>query len=806
MEEIPEAVTQIIDGVVFTATGPCYINKWNRYDPTYDTPIQEWVNEAGDRTWLPCTNPTVDGIEAPEEEQIDWWTEEEVVAEETVELIDVPIEPVELLEEVVIEAPEAVPETQTLDGILYTATGPCYNDKWNKYSPTYNTPLQEWHGTDGSKKWLPCLNPTVDGIEGPESEQIDWWAEEETPVEETIVPEVVPQVVPEVVPQVVPETQTIDGVLYTAIDEPYIDRWNKYSPTFGKPIQLWQAADGTKKWLDAPSAVVEGIEGPESEQVDYWTEEQVYYPEPEPETTTEEYKSDKRVIMYHINWGVYGRDYFTADLPKNCQDIVHAFTSLHIDKATGLYVIGENVEDDAYSSVVPQLDPRTTDNWADFEMVMDESKRSLLPYDTEGSGTFENPKGMYGQYKKMEANGYNDVKVTLAIGGWSWSKNFSEAVANQANRESLANSIVQHFKVHTFFKGIALDWEYPSNKGEVLGLEHNIAKEGDADRYLLFCKTLRKMFNENGMEEHTIGLAVAATPGNIIDQFPVSEFADVIDRFEIMTYDFAAGGWSSTTSHHCNLFPKKGVSSWSTHEAVDLFLRLGARPEQIFIGVAMYTRGFGRTDGFGKPCSGDGSDEGFYSYEPGVMDFKHIQNGGIGIDNRIIPKFPGPIEFDETMQAAYAYDPKTRTMLTFDDARSVKAKIQYVHDRGLGGILSWESSQDNGVLQEILYGINDGYTPNPKYNIPVEEDYDVTEEEGYEVKETEGYEVQEPKGISIELPNISLAKDRTVIGIFDAFSLATAFFIAYKFLTKPSIDRSDNDDIRKPIEIASTVL
>ncbi|WP_420903235.1 chitinase C-terminal domain-containing protein [Streptomyces clavuligerus] len=46
------------------------------------------------------------------------------------------------------------------------------------------------------------------------------------------------------------------------------------------------------------------------------------------------------------------------------------------------------------------------------------------------------------------------------------------------------------------------------------------------------------------------------------------------------------------------------------------------------------------------------------------------------------------------LEAAWLWNPEKKVFLTTEDERSVNAKVQYVKDRGIGGVMMWELSGD----------------------------------------------------------------------------------------------------------------
>ena len=50
--------------------------------------------------------------------------------------------------------------------------------------------------------------------------------------------------------------------------------------------------------------------------------------------------------------------------------------------------------------------------------------------------------------------------------------------------------------------------------------------------------------------------------------------------------------------------------------------------------------------------------------------------------------------WDADAQVPYLYDPSRRLWISYDDPQSIKAKADFIKDRGLGGAMFWELSND----------------------------------------------------------------------------------------------------------------
>lgn len=407
------------------------------------------------------------------------------------------------------------------------------------------------------------------------------------------------------------------------------------------------------------------------------------------------------VIYYHTQWSTYGRNFQIANLPTNTPEIAYAFYGLHRDSKTGLYVVGVDEPSN-------QPDARTPDAWADYQMPFDGTKKSLAPLDTAyPSGTWEEPKGNLGQLKKLKANGYI-TKTTLSVGGWTYSKNFSKAVATAADRASVAASVVGIFQVHTFFEGINFDYEYPSNLGVNLGEPSNVSAVNDADNFVLLLLEMRRAFAAAGIVSK-ISVATVAAPEKLEGHVKLRELANAVDELHIMTYDFQDGSWGLTKSgHHCNLFHSGDITAYSADEAVRYFLSKGVPSRKLYIGVAFYSRGFGKTSPpLGNASTGGGSEK---SWEDGILDYSDIVSR--------IESGQYTEEFDAAMQAPYAYS-SNGDIITYDNVESVKAKLDYVAAKNLGGIIVWETSGDVPYSHpKSLMKVLNEYKGKPPVEIP----------------------------------------------------------------------------------------
>jgi chitinase len=198
--------------------------------------------------------------------------------------------------------------------------------------------------------------------------------------------------------------------------------------------------------------------------------------------------SGKRAIYYFTNWGNYGRNYQVTNLP--------------IDKITDISYAFFNI--DANGNVF------SGDKWADYD-------NPFIGNGVNPQNKWDSPQtdiGLLGQFGKLLRQG-KKINLSLSIGGWSWSKNFSTAISTSTNRQNIVNSLTAIFlKYPKVFNSISIDWEYISDNGINYGLDGNICSTSDPANFILLLNLLKTAF-----PGFKLALCVSAAPEKV--HFPV---------------------------------------------------------------------------------------------------------------------------------------------------------------------------------------------------------------------------------------------------------------------------------------------
>jgi len=176
-------------------------------------------------------------------------------------------------------------------------------------------------------------------------------------------------------------------------------------------------------------------------------------------------------------------------------------------------------------------------NWyGDFTSKVQWDKLTHVNYSfalPNANGTLDSVAGSANVINKLISAAHaNDVKVHLAVGGWSYSDGslcqyvFESATNTDAKCQSLANSILSVVDQYGF-DGVDIDWEYPTTS--------------TATQYTNFMRYLRNGLDQRGM---TMSVAVAATSGS----GQTDEVLNMVDWVNVMAYDGNSGSGHSPYS------------------------------------------------------------------------------------------------------------------------------------------------------------------------------------------------------------------------------------------------------------------
>jgi len=389
-----------------------------------------------------------------------------------------------------------------------------------------------------------------------------------------------------------------------------------------------------------------------------------------------------RVVGYFLEWGIYGRGYRVKDVA----------TSGSAAKLTAINYAFGNVAPDGAGGIACKLG----DEWADYQ----------VPWTAEQSVTGTEitwPRPILGNFQQLQAlkERYPNIKVLISLGGWTWSRYFSDAALTPESRERFVASCIDLFikgnlpdpgwggmggpgAAAGVFDGIDLDWEWPGSDGNV----GNVIRPEDKANFTLLLAEFRRQLDAYGAtagRSYLLSAFLPAAPAKIEAGFEVNRIFDSLDYATVQGYDLH-GAWEVSTNHQSNLRSTKHDPTeprFSVDDTIQAYLQRGAPSDELVVGVPFYSRGWtgvGSTNN-GLYQSSAGPAPG--TWEAGVEDYKVAKS-------RLAQGYAR--YRDGNARAAWLFD--GTTFWTFDDPVIMKEKAHYVRRENLGGIMFWELSGD----------------------------------------------------------------------------------------------------------------
>ena len=269
------------------------------------------------------------------------------------------------------------------------------------------------------------------------------------------------------------------------------------------------------------------------------------------------------------------------------------------------------------------------------------------------------------------------LKILISIGGWTWSKNFSDAVLTDTSTQNFVSSAVAIVSKYNL-DGIDIDWEYPGMMGD-----SNIYRPEDKQHYTFLLKDLRESLDSLSHITNMKYYVTTAVGGsqNYIDHTEMDKVQQYADYINIMSYDYASSS-DPVSGHHTNLYTSSGDNNQhSAHKSIQAFIASGVPPAKIVIGIAFYGKGWQME-----------SAENNGLYRKAV---KPARGGGFTyLKDSLVNKNGYKQYWDAKAKAPYLFNPDKKIFISYDDERSVKNKCKYVKRYHLAGAMFWEYNSD----------------------------------------------------------------------------------------------------------------
>ncbi|MFE9843498.1 glycosyl hydrolase family 18 protein [Streptomyces goshikiensis] len=441
-------------------------------------------------------------------------------------------------------------------------------------------------------------------------------------------------------------------------------------------------------------------------------------------------------IAYYDQWSVYGNAFYpkhldTRGIAGKLDVINYSFGNIHPTNLT-CFEANKAAGDDNN----PGAGDGAGDSYADYQ-------KSFGAADSVSgvADKWDQPiVGVFNQFKQLKAK-YPHLKINISIGGWTYSKYFSDAAKTDASRKKLVSSCIdQYIKGNLpveggfggagtaagIFDGIDIDWEYPGSAGGHLG--NHYAPE-DKQNFTLLLKEFREQLDAygaaNGGKKYLLTAALPAGQDKI-KYIETDKIGSYLDYANIMTYDMH-GAWDGDgpTYHQSPLDNSAadptdpiapGTQKYGVKNAIDSWIDgnaaygiAGGFPAgKLTLGYEFYYRGWkgvpaGTTHGLAQTATGPSAARPT-SQQAGIANYKEL--GGI-VDN------PATTFWDDQAKASYFY--KDGEFFTGLNQKSVQARVDYGKQRGLAGAMMYSllGLDDNTTLLNQISDALGGTTVPP---------------------------------------------------------------------------------------------
>ncbi|MGW4894896.1 glycosyl hydrolase family 18 protein [Kitasatospora sp. NPDC004240] len=419
-------------------------------------------------------------------------------------------------------------------------------------------------------------------------------------------------------------------------------------------------------------------------------------------------------VGYFTQWGIYGRQYFVKNLDTSGSaaklDVInYAFANIDPVNLTCLQGVTKGTTSNPQD---PDQGTGAGDADADYARPMSAAQS----VDGVADDGWAKLRGNFNQLKKLKAK-YPNLKIVISLGGWTYSKYFSDVAATDASRKKFVKSCLDiylrgNLPVYNgaggdgvaagIFDGIDLDWEWP---GSPDGHAGNHWSTADKDNNTLLLAEFRKQLDELGGSHKLLTAFTPADPVKINQGWDLSKIFNYLDVANVQGYDFHGAGsdnsWEpNRTGHQANLYADTQDPynfHFSTDAAVKTYLDAGVNPRKLTIGFPFYGRGWqGVADGgaAGEWQSATGAAPGQFAEEAGTRGYHNL-----------LTTFPNlTIRHDTQSIATYGYTGAGGQWWTFDDPWSIAQKTAYLKSKNLLGAMIWEMTGDTptGTLMTAL--------------------------------------------------------------------------------------------------------
>jgi chitinase len=441
-------------------------------------------------------------------------------------------------------------------------------------------------------------------------------------------------------------------------------------------------------------------------------------------------------IAYYDQWSIYQNAYYlknvdTSGVAGKLDYMLYDFENIDPTNLT-CFEATKATDPDPGGENDPNAGDGAEDQFADYQKTFDAGTAVSGVADAFGQPLA----GNFNQLKELRAK-HPNLKVLLSIGGWTYSKYFSDVAKTAASRQKFVSSCINMFIAGNIpaaggyggpgtaagiFDGIDVDWEYPGSPGGHLG--NHVDPVNDPANFTALLAEFRTELDAYGSAhggKHYALTAALPSGQDKVKYIQTNRIGQYLDFGNIMTYDMH-GAWDATgpTNFQDPVFTSPGDpmtpvapgnGKYSIDEAMKAWTQGapaygipgGFPANKATIGFPFYYRGWtgvpaGGNHGLYQSASGPSQGFTLSGNVPGVAMYKEITN---------IVANPSDTFYDPQTQAAWFYD--GTNLYAGDSKQSIKAKADYLHCNGYAGAMMfslYDLDPATTLFNEVVNDVN----------------------------------------------------------------------------------------------------
>ncbi|MFD9959518.1 glycosyl hydrolase family 18 protein [Amycolatopsis sp. NPDC058986] len=420
-------------------------------------------------------------------------------------------------------------------------------------------------------------------------------------------------------------------------------------------------------------------------------------------------------VGYFVQWGIYGRQYFVKNLQttgaaNKLTHLLYAFENIDPVNLTCLSGVTKGTTSN------PQ-DPNQGDGAGDAEADYSRPFSADQSVDGVADTGWEPLRGNFNQLKKLKKL-HPDLKILVSLGGWTYSKYFSDVAATDASRKKFVSSCIDTWikgniasyggaggpgTAAGIFDGIDIDWEWPASGDGHAGNHWNVNDKQNLTALLAEFRAQLDAFGSTNGKRYQLHAFTPADPAKVASGWELPKVFSSLDVANVQGYDFHGSGSDNSweplrTGHQGNLYvdaedPYK--FHFSVEGAIKAYTDAGVDPRRLTLGLAFYGRGW--------QSVADGGKHGAWQSANGAAPGQFAEEAGTRGYANLVASVPNcTVYHAEPAIATYCYTGNNGQWWTFDDAWSIGKKMAWLKSKGLLGVMAWEMSGDTGVLMNAV--------------------------------------------------------------------------------------------------------